>query len=126
MIVTGETGRFDGHGLENKKNAIFDLLKIPGTDRKLISDEKGKKFIYYPECPGKVYSKNTRDEFDRAAWSGSWEKTNFFSLLNTFKSDISGHFGLDPKITIEASPFISTQLAMVEGSRIFSWRIFRD
>ena len=32
-----------------------------------------------------------------------------------FKADVFDHFGLDTKVTIEASPFISTQLALVEG-----------
>ena len=116
LIVTGETGRFDGVGQENKNNLIFDLLKIAGADMKIKSNDKGNKFIYYPECPGKVYSRSTKEEFDQAAWSGSFKKAKFFTLLNTFKSEIFAHFDLDPKITIDASPFISTQLAMVEGS----------
>ncbi len=115
LIVTGETGRLDDHGQENKKNMIFDFLKISGSGKKLISNKGENKFIYYPECPGKDYSKYTKKEFDQAAWSGSWQKTNFFSFLNIFKNDVFGHFGLETKITIEASPFISTQLALVEG-----------
>jgi len=115
LIVTGETGRFDDHGEENKKNMVFDFLKISASGKMLKSNKGENKFIYYPECPGKAYSKYTKKEFDQAAWSGSFQKTNFFSFLNKFKTDVLGHFGFDTKITIDASPFISTQLALVEG-----------
>ena len=115
LIVTGQTGRYDNYGEENKKNIIFDFLNISGSDKKLISTNGKNKFIYYPECPGKAYSRHTKEEFDQAAWSGSWQKTNFFSFLNKFKIDVLGHFGFNLEITIDASPFISTQVALVEG-----------
>jgi len=113
MIVSGETGRFDDHGNENKKNMIFDLLQISGID-KTIGKQK-IKFMYYPECPGKTYSAYTKKEFNQAAWKASWQKTNFFTYLNNFRSQMLQYFELKPQITIEASPFISTQIALVEG-----------
>ena len=81
----------------------------------LKSNKEENKFVYYPECPGKAYSKYTKEEFDQAAWSSFFQKTKFFSFLNKFKTELSDHFGFDAKITIKASPFISTQLASVEG-----------
>jgi hypothetical protein len=115
LVVTGETGRYDDHGQENKKNMVFDFLKISEPGKQLAPNKEKNKFIYYPDCPGKLYSKYTEQEFDKAAWSGSFQKTDFFSFLNNFKNEVLGNFGITANITIEASPFISTQVALVEG-----------
>ena len=49
LVITGQTGRFDEHGQENKKNMLFDLLKISQSGSKLKSANGKNKFIYYPE-----------------------------------------------------------------------------
>jgi hypothetical protein len=116
LIVSGETGKYDDEGNIYKENELFNYLKIKSPDKKTVSVTGQKKFIYYPECPGKIYSKLTREEFNEAAWKASYQKTKFYAFLKEFKTEISGLFNNESgnKI-IKASPFISTQIALVEG-----------
>ena len=105
LVFTGESGRYDETGAENKNNTLYQLLKTSDKD----------KVIYYPDCPGKVYSDLTNAEFDGAAEKASWDATNFFRMLKTFKFEISSKFNLNQKVSVEASPFVSTQIASVHG-----------
>jgi hypothetical protein len=117
-VITGESGRFDETGAENKSNRLFQLLDIGNAYKKIVGTKH--KFIYYPDCPGKAYSILTKREFDIAAANVSWQKTKFFRFLTDFKKEFSSHFGLNQKVLVEASPFISTQIAMVhEQPHIF-------
>ena len=114
LIVTGETGRYDYTGNEYKKNVVFDMLKISGTEKVSANREYG--FKYYPVCPGKQYSDYTKNEFDQFAWkSSSYQHAKFFSFLNNFKTELLTHSKIDKRVVIEASPFVSTQVATVEG-----------
>ena len=115
LIITGETGRYDDKGEEYKENIIFKTLNISPPKEKLLSTDEQKKFIYYPQCPGKNYSKQIKSEFNEAAWKAEYQNTSFFTYLNRFKMEIYRHFNFVPKTTIEASPFVSTQIAMVDG-----------
>ena len=45
LVITGETGKFDETGQENKENQIFKIYNISGND-KLKSSDGQKKFIY--------------------------------------------------------------------------------
>ena len=114
LIVTGETGRYDYTGNEYKKNVVFDMLKISGTEK--VSANRKYGFKYYPVCPGKQYSDYTKNEFDQFAWkSSSYQHAKFFSFLNNFKTELLTHSKIDKRVVIEASPFVSTQVATVEG-----------
>ncbi len=111
LVVTGETGKFNSEGDENKVNPIYTLLKIPSSAKEIKSVKNQQKFIFYPQCPGKDYSETTSKEFNAAAWSGDYRNTKFFATFTKIKPAIA------PSSTIEvqASPFILTQTALVEG-----------
>jgi hypothetical protein len=113
LVITGESGRYDETGAQNKSNKLIQLLNIGDTHKK--SEGTKQKFIYYPDCPGKAYSNLTKNEFDTAAAQASWVKTGFFKFLKGFKKDVSSYFGLNQKVTVEASPFISSQITSVHG-----------
>jgi len=113
LVITGESGRYNETGIENKSNQLFQFLNIGDTHKKRSGIMQ--KFIYYPDCPGKAYSNLTKSEFNTAAANASWQTTKFFKFLKDFKKELSSYFGLNQKVLIEASPFISTQITMVHG-----------
>jgi hypothetical protein len=51
LIVTGETGKYDETAASRKANPVHKLLGITDT----AQNKAGKKFIYYPNCPGRAY-----------------------------------------------------------------------
>lgn len=115
LVVTGETGRFDEQGNAYAENPVLGFLEIGNPRQEIRSANADNRYIYYPDCPGKVYSGLTDSEFNEAAWSGSYQDADFYSFINKFKSDISEYFGFQFATVIEASPFISSQSAIVEG-----------
>ena len=114
LIVTAESGRFDWTGAENENNAIHQMLKITDPGQKQVSKDR-PKIIYIPDCPGKNYMTSCRDEFNRAAWAGEDNKAEFIKLQNEFISDITKTFEYRPEISINASSFVSVQIANVEN-----------
>jgi hypothetical protein len=90
------------------------LLKISGGAQKILS-EGNTHFIYYPDCPGKKYMELTKEEYNTAAWNGKYESTGFNMFKAEFVNELSDHFKYQPEIAIAASPFVSTQTAMVEN-----------
>ena len=75
----------------------------------------GKKFIYYPNCPGRAFYAQLQAEFDNQAASGTWEPTEFNKLRKAFVAEITEVSGLQPAVQVEASPFLATQIASVGG-----------
>jgi len=114
LVVTGETGSYDNTGARVNVNPIHDLLKIEDENKKQVSGGK-HKYIYSPQCPGKLYSDLCKYEFDIAAWEGNDESTSFKNFRENFFSELNNQFNYQSEIIIEASPFISTQFAMVEN-----------
>ncbi|HUQ67297.1 MAG TPA: hypothetical protein VM101_14135 [Flavitalea sp.] len=114
LIVTGESGRYDETGAEIKTNQLLQFLNIGDTHKK--SSGTKHKFIYYPDCPGKAYSQLTKSEFNSAAAKASWQTTKFFSFLKYHKKELSSYFKLNQQVSVEASPFISTQITLVDGN----------
>jgi hypothetical protein len=114
LIVTEETGKYDGTGAERPDNPVHALLSITDGGQKTISSGE-THFIYYDQCPGKKYSEITKKEFNAAAWDGKFQSTGFNTLNNEFVSELSQHFKYQPEIAISASPFVSAQTAMVEN-----------
>jgi hypothetical protein len=114
LMVTGESGRFDGTGAENENNAIHQMLKITDPGQKQVSKDK-TKIIYMPDCPGKNYLASCQDEFNRDAWAGEGNKAEYKTLQNEFILDITKTFEYRPEININASSFVSVQIANVEN-----------
>ncbi len=111
LIVTGETGRYDDTGASRDSNPVHRLLRI--TDP--VGKKAGKKFIYYPNCPGRAYYAQLRKEFDQQAATGIWEQSDFNKLRKAFVAEILNVSGLLPAVQIDASPFVSSQVASVGG-----------
>jgi hypothetical protein len=111
LIVTGETGKYDETGASRESNPVHKLLDITDTAQK----KAGKKFIYYPNCPGKAYYAQLAKEFNERAAAGIWEQTEFNKLRRAFVAEILEVSGLQPAVQIDASPFVSTQIASVGG-----------
>ena len=111
LIVTGQTGKYDDTGGTLDANPIHQLLAITNPATK----KAGRKFIYYPECPGKVYYARLRKDFDQQAVAGAAEKAGFNQLRKAFIAEILAVSGFHPTVQIDASPFLSTQIASVDG-----------
>jgi glycosyl hydrolase family 10 len=111
LIVTGETGKYDETGASRDSNPVHRLLGITDPGEK----KAGKKFIYYPNCPGRAYYAQLRKDFDQQAAAGAWEEAEFNTLRKVFVAEILEVSGLHPTVQIDASPFVSTQIAGVGG-----------
>jgi hypothetical protein len=111
LIVTGETGKYDETGASRKANPVHKLLGITDTAQK----KAGKKFIYYPNCPGRAYYAQLEKEFNDRAAAGTWEQTEFNKLRRAFAAEIAEVSGLKPAVEVEASPFVAAQIARVDG-----------
>jgi len=111
LIVTGETGKYDETGASRDSNPVHQLLRITDPAEK----KAGKTFIYYPNCPGRAYYAQLQKEFNRQAAADTWEKAGFNKLRKTFVAEILEVSGLHPAAQIDASPFLSAQIARVGG-----------
>src|SRR5579862_542348 len=111
LIVTGQSGKYDDTGASRDANLVHQLLGVVNPAER----KAGKKFIYYPECPGKAYYAQLKKEFDQQATAGAWEQAGFNKLRKTFVAEILEVSGFQPAVQIGASPFLSTQTASVGG-----------
>jgi hypothetical protein len=111
LIITGETGKYDETGASRDSNPVHQLLGITNPAEK----KAAKMFIYYPNCPGRAYYAQLQREFDKQAASGTWEPTGFNKLRKAFLAEILEVSGLQPAVQVDASPFLSTQIATVGG-----------
>ena len=90
LMATGETGKYDGTGAERATNALQGMT--------------GKNYLNRPNCPGKAYYAQLRKDFSESAELAAMRKA-FVADLKAFK----------PAVEITASPFVSTQIAKVDG-----------
>lgn len=114
LLVTAESGKYDISGAENQSNPLHKMLNINDLNKKQVSTEN-QKYMYVPDCLGKKYMNSCQNEFNQAAWAGVENESEFLNLQKNFNADFKEVFGYQPDITIEASSFISTQIANVEG-----------
>jgi hypothetical protein len=114
LIVTGQTGKYDDTGAARASNPIHKMLGIAQPAEKKLS-AAGTRFAYYPSCPGKAYYAALQKEFNQDAAAGKWEQTAFDKLRRTYVGEILGVSSFKPNVQIEGSPFLSTQVASVDG-----------
>jgi hypothetical protein len=112
LIVTGETGEFDATRKSYPENPIHTILKINDPAQKKI-DSKDIRYIYYPECPGKLYMRECEENFNTYAWVGEFKNTKFNNFNNSFITELKKTFNYQAVVSIEASPFLSTQIVNV-------------
>lgn len=114
LVITGETGDYDNTGARAKVNPVRELLKIEDDRQKQVSSGE-YKFIYLPQCPGKLYTDLCEYEFDTAAWEGDDTNTSIKNFQENFFTELNDQFDLQSEIVIHASSFISSQIAKVEN-----------
>jgi hypothetical protein len=110
LIITGETGKYDTLGALQKMNPVQNLVEETSP-----AGKEKQPYIYYAICPGKQYSELCRRDFNQSAWSGKYQNLRFNLTRNEFVNRLKAHFDYEPAVQIHASPFISTQTAMVES-----------
>jgi len=103
LIVTGETGKYDETGAPRESDPIREF------------NTPGARFAYYPKCPGKAYYAALKKEFNQDAAADKWEGTEFDKLRKTYARQILKVSGLKSGVEIDAPPFVSTQIASVNG-----------
>jgi hypothetical protein len=119
LVVTGETGKYDDTGAEQAANPVHDLLGITDRGQKTFGTAR-RRFIYYPQCPGREYYAQLRKEFNEQAASGNFQPAGFERLRSEWAGEIRRVSGFKPAVEVEASPFTSTQIAEVDGKpRVF-------
>jgi hypothetical protein len=114
LVVTGETGRYNERREIQAKNPVHELLGIGDASQK-VAATTGKRFIYDPVCPGKAYFEQTAKEYNALALGGDYEQASFNRLREEFSGEIMRVFRHQPAVEIAASPFVSTQIARVNG-----------
>jgi hypothetical protein len=114
LIVTAQTGSYNEKREKQENNPIQQLLGISQTNQKIVS-ASSRRFLYYPDCPGKRYSLETKKNFNDYAASGNYREAAFYRLLSEFSQEIREVSKSKPVAEIEASPFVSAQIARVNG-----------
>jgi hypothetical protein len=115
LILTGETGRFDERKKAYGENPLHKLLGIADPTQKQTGISP-MKFVYEPQCPGKSYYRALEEGFNRYAVAGDYRTALFNQLLEDFVRQLDAASAIRPRVEIHASPFVSTQIARVNGS----------
>jgi hypothetical protein len=100
LLATGESASYDGSGAPAESNPLAKL---------------GKSVIFSPKCPGKAYYAQLQKEFNREAASSAPGAAEFNNLRRNFTDVVVSKFAARPAVEITASPFVSTQIARVDG-----------
>ncbi|HEX9971184.1 MAG TPA: hypothetical protein VGD14_03855, partial [bacterium] len=114
LYITAESGKYDSARNLRSENPLHKLLGIDDYAQKLASTS-GKRFVFNPECPGKAYFEQTEKQYDDYAWTGSAQNAPFESLRQQFVRELAENIGYKPAVVINASPFVTTQTAVVDG-----------
>ena len=108
IVATGESGAYDERRRKRPENPLARLgggrpgLKAPGV-------------AVLHGYPGEAFLKLAREGFNSAAWKGSAEKADFASFTRDFIAATLKQTADLPVVVIEASPFVFTQTAEVDG-----------
>ncbi len=114
LIVTGETGKYDGSGQMLSTNPLHERLGILDAAQPKHSNA-GMGFSFYPNCPGKAYYEELDRTFNEQALQDEYRDASFYRQLTSFVNELSDKLGHRPVVEIKASPFVSTQIAQVNG-----------
>jgi hypothetical protein len=112
--VTGETGRYDEKRQPWTENPLHKLLGITEPAREQTSAALAR-FIYAPRCPGKAYYAEVEKHFNEYAVQGDYQAASFEKLRQRLSSEILRLSNSEAGVKIDASPFLSTQIAEVNG-----------
>jgi hypothetical protein len=115
LMLTGETGRFDEARRAQAQNPLLKILGITDPSRKQTAVSP-MKFIYEPQCPSNSHYQALEKEFNDYAVRGDYRAARFNRLREDFIREIDAASGFEPAVEIHASPFVSTQVARVNGN----------
>jgi hypothetical protein len=108
IVATGETGAYDDRRRKRSDNPVTRLGGVqPG--------KKAAGVIILSDCPGKTFLKLAKSGFNSAAWKGSAGKTEFTDFMRDFIARALEGMNDPPGVEIQASPFVFTQTAEVDG-----------
>jgi len=114
LLVTGETGKYDDRRRPRTENPLHKLLGITDPAREQTSAAPAR-FIYAPRCPGKAYYAEVEKHFNDYAVQGDYQAASFEKLRQRISSEVLQLSNSEPAVEIDASPFLSTQIAEVNG-----------
>ena len=109
LYITGETGQYDDSRKALPVNPLFQSI---GRAR---SGQKTEKLIYHAACPGEAYYKKVHDRFDEFAWTGTTDGNAFDDKRLQFLKEIMQSFKYQQPVKVTASPFVTAQIAQVNG-----------
>ncbi len=114
LLVTGETGKYDEHRRPRSENPLCKLLGITDPAQEQTSTAP-KRFIYAPRCPGKAYYAEVEKHFNDYAVQGDYQTASFEKLRQRLSSEILRLSNSEPVVSVDASPFLCTQIAEVDN-----------
>jgi hypothetical protein len=114
VIFTGESGDYDHARNKYGRNPLHRLFGITETTDKK-DDQAGKDFIYYPNCPALQYYDEIQKNYNQYARSDTVAGALFAKLLGGFVADLRQKLAYTSMVEIAASPFMATQVAMVDN-----------
>jgi hypothetical protein len=116
LIVTGQSGKYDETGAERPSNPLHKLLGITDGNRKKVVTS-GKKLIYDPQDPGRQFYLKMLEQFDQSDAAGTWAQAEFNKMRAAWVGEILKVSAFKPAVEVTASPFVTTQIANVEGKQ---------
>ena len=114
LVLTGETGRYDGQRRVLPENPLHRLLGIRDSSRDSTSDSP-PRHVYSPECPGRAFLAEMKKNFSRLAYKGQCTGTKLDALRTAFCHELLYTLKFKPAVEIRASPFVVAQPARVDG-----------
>jgi hypothetical protein len=114
LIVSGRSGQCDGSGKDRPSNPLHGLLGIRNSAQK-SSGADGKGYAYLPKCPGRTYWQTLGKEFSQAAARGTTSGQGFQALRRVFDTNVIGPLKVNLPVQVNASPFVTAQVARVDG-----------
>lgn len=116
LLISGETGQYDRNGARLPNNDLLTWLKVDLDEGKTVFSQKNR-YGYYADCPGSLYFQLAQKDFNAAAWGEVKDGTAADDFRESFIGNLIKTFKYKAAGTIEASPFISMQLAKVNGKK---------
>jgi hypothetical protein len=114
LVITAESAQYDELRTPRTPNPLHTLLGIRQAGRKSAGTGK-QEFVYFPDSPGRNYFRQLIKEFDSAAAAGSAQGMEFEKLRVAFITDVMSESSYEKTVHVEASPFVVTQIASVDG-----------
>ena len=114
LVMSGETGKDDNSRQKRTLNPMWELFNIENETKFIVQTEKASA-IYYSECPGKKYNEVLRQDFNQSAQKGICKGELFNEFRQSIVNEITSELNYRAPIMVVASPFVSTQIAEVNG-----------